>query len=136
MSIALAIDYGTKRCGIAVSDVLQIIATGLTTVPTHELLTFLDDYMKKEQVSVIVIGDPKRLDNSEGIHEPQIKSLINKIQLKHPEVKIERIDERFTTKIAQQTLIEGGVPKMKRRNKALHDQISATLILQSWLYYK
>jgi len=136
MGIALAIDYGIKRTGIAVTDQEQIIATGLTTVPTGELMDFLTDYLHKNHVEVIVVGEPKRLDGTPGTLEPHIKQLISKIKNQYPELTIVRIDERFTTSLAQQSLIESGVPKMKRRNKALHDEVSATLILQSWLYYK
>ncbi len=136
MSIALAIDYGTKRCGIAVTDPLQIIASGLTTIHTHDLLNFLSEYIRDNDVSIIVIGEPRKIDNTPGDLEPQIRGLIKKIQKQFPHIEIVRIDERFTTHLAQQSLIQGGVPKMKRRNKALHDKISATIILQSWLYYK
>ena len=136
MSIALAIDYGTKRCGIAVTDPLQIIASGLTTVRTHELPDFLNKYVRENDVSIIVVGDPRKIDNTSGDLEPQIRALIKKIQKQFPQIEIVRIDERFTSQLAQQSMIQAGVPKLKRRNKALHDQVSATIILQSWLYYK
>lgn len=136
MSRVLALDYGSKRTGIAVSDELQLIASGLTTVETSTLLDFLKDYFIKEKVSLILVGQPKRFDNSFSEIEATIQEFIVKLQNQNPEIPIKRIDERFTSKIAFQSMIDSGMKKKERRNKAHIDIISATLILQSYLYYK
>ena len=133
MKRILALDYGTKRTGIAVTDELQLIASGLTTVLTKDIFTFLKEYMSKEQVELFVIGEPKQLNNLESESEVFIKPFIVKLKKLFPEIPIVRIDERFTSKIARQSLIEAGVPKKKRQNKKLIDEISATIILQSYL---
>ena len=135
MSRILALDYGTKRTGIAVTDELQIIASGLTTVATIDLLVFLDDYFSKEDVTLILIGLPKKLDNTPSESEKFITPFIQKLKKKFPDIPLKRIDERFTSKIAFQTMIDSGLSKKKRRNKALVDEISATIILQSYLHY-
>ena len=132
----LAIDYGKIRTGIAVSDELQLIASGLTTVETSSLLDFLKNYLLEEKVALILIGQPKRFDNSFSEIESTIQEFIVKLQNQNPEIPIKRIDERFTSKIAFQSMIESGMKKKERRNKAHVDEISATLILQSYLYYK
>lgn len=136
MARILGIDYGIKRTGIAVTDELQIIASGLTTVNTEELLAFLKEYILEEDVELFVVGKPKQLDNTESESESLIKPFIIRLKSEFPEIPIMRIDERFTSKIAFQTMIDGGVGKKKRRNKAKVDEISATLILQSYLYNK
>ncbi len=136
MSRILALDYGTKKTGIAVTDELQLIASGLTTVETPQLLKFLKDYFSKEKVELILIGEPKTLMNKPSESEKFIKSFINKFKIVFPKMKIERIDERFTSKLAFQTMIDSGLKKKQRQNKALIDEISATIILQSYLYYK
>jgi putative Holliday junction resolvase len=136
MSRVLALDYGSKRTGIAVSDELQLIASGLTTVETSYLLNFLKNYFLEEKVALILIGQPKRFDNSYSEIEATIQEFIVKLQNQNPEIPIKRIDERFTSKIAFQSMIESGMKKKERRNKAHVDEISATLILQSYLYYK
>ncbi len=136
MARILALDFGTKRTGIAVTDELQIIASGLTTVNTKELLPFLKDYLSKEQVELFLIGEPKQMDNSESESEKHIKAFIVKLQKQFPKIPIEREDERFTSKMALQTMIDSGLKKKQRQNKALVDEISATLILQSYLYSK
>ena len=134
MARILSIDYGGKRCGIAVTDPLQIIASGLTTVNTRELLDFLNNYFKKENVEKVVIGYPEKLDNERTPDSvPLIKNFIKKFKKKFPNLPIEKEDEHFTSKMAVNAMIEGGVKKMKRRNKALVDKISAALILQSYL---
>jgi putative Holliday junction resolvase len=130
---ALAIDYGTKRTGIAVTDELQLIASGLTTVATADLLEFLIDYTKKEQVAVIVVGKPLQMDSTESESEPEILSFIKKLNEALPHFPVVRIDERFTSKMAQRSLLETGARIKHRRNKALIDEISATLILQNYL---
>ncbi len=136
MARILALDFGTKRTGIAVTDELQIIASGLTTVNTKELLSFLKDYLSKEQVELFLIGEPKQMDNTESESEKYIKPFIEKLQKEFPEIPIKREDERFTSKMAVQTMIDSGLKKKQRQNKALVDEISATLILQSYLYSK
>ena len=131
----LALDYGTKRTGIAVTDELQIVASGLTTVATPDLLLFLEDYFSKEDVALIIVGLPKKLDNTPSESEQFIIPFIKKLTAKFPNIPLKRIDERFTSKMAFQTMIDSGLSKKKRRNKALVDEISATIILQSYLHY-
>ncbi|PWH83006.1 Holliday junction resolvase RuvX [Algibacter marinivivus] len=136
MARILAIDFGTKRTGIAVTDELQIIASGLTTVNTKELLSFLKDYISKESVELFLVGEPKQMDNTASESEVHITSFIDKLEKVIPSIPIIRVDERFTSKMAFQTMIDSGLKKNQRKNKALIDQISATLILQSYLYSK
>lgn len=136
MSRVIAIDYGLKRTGIAVSDELQLIASGLTTIETNGLLMFLNDYFLRENVALILVGQPKRFDNTFSDIETTIQEFILKLQNQNPDIPIKRIDERFTSKIAFQSMIDSGMKKKERRNKANIDEISATLILQSYLYYK
>ena len=132
----LAIDYGSKRTGLAVTDQLQIIASGLTTVASKDLLVFLKDYIAKEAIDLILVGEPKQLDNSASESEALIASFIEQLKEIAPEIEIKRIDERFTSKMAVQTMIDSGLKRKQRRNKALVDEISATIILQSYLYNK
>ncbi|RLD26112.1 MAG: Holliday junction resolvase RuvX [Bacteroidetes bacterium] len=136
MARILAIDYGLKRTGIAVTDELQIIASGLTTVATNELIPFLKDYVVKESVELFLVGLPKQMNNEPSQSEEFINSFLKKLKVTFPKIPIERVDERFTSKIAFQTMIDGGLNKKQRKNKALVDQISATIILQSYLYSK
>ncbi|MCH2033010.1 MAG: Holliday junction resolvase RuvX [Tenacibaculum sp.] len=136
MARILAIDFGLKRTGIAVTDELQIIASGLTTVPTEDLISFLKDYISKENVELFIVGKPKQMDNSDSESEQLIVPFITKLSKEIPTIPIERVDERFTSKMAFQTMIDGGLKKKQRRNKALVDEISATIILQSYLYSK
>ncbi len=136
MSRVLAIDFGEKKTGIAVSDELQLIASGLTTVPTNTIFTFLRDYLSKETVEIVLVGEPKTLQNKPSQSEKFITPFIKKLQLQFPKITIKRIDERFTSKIAFQTMIDSGLKKKQRQNKEIIDEISATLILQSYLYYK
>ncbi|MCF7561760.1 Holliday junction resolvase RuvX [Sabulilitoribacter multivorans] len=136
MGRILAIDYGTKRTGIAVTDELQIIASGLTTVNTKDLLLFLNDYIKNESVELFLIGEPKQMNNTASESESYIAEFIQKLEKQIPNIPITRVDERFTSKIAFQTMIDSGLKKSQRKNKALVDEISATLILQSYLYSK
>jgi len=136
MTKVIALDVGTKRTGIAETDPMQIIATGLTTVKTYELLSFLKEYVAREKPEYLVIGQPKRLHGELGSIEGFIVELIAKIQKKHPNLPIERIDERFTSKMAFQTMIDSGLKKKDRANKELVDEVSATIILQSWLSKK
>ena len=132
----MAIDYGQKRTGIAVTDDLKIIASGLTTVNTNELISFLKSYTTDHQVELILVGEPKRMNNEASEVEKLIKPLIEELHLAFPEISVERVDERFTSKMAFQTMIDAGISKKKRQNKTLIDEISATLILQSYLYSK
>ena len=134
MARILAIDYGTKRTGIAVTDELQIIASGLTTVPTKELLDFLEKYFSKEEVELVLIGEPKQMDNSASQSEAGIQEFLKKFTEKFPGKELKRVDERFTSKMAFQTMIDSGLKKKQRQNKGLIDEISATIILQSYLY--
>ncbi|ATA75311.1 Holliday junction resolvase RuvX [Capnocytophaga canis] len=129
----LAIDYGVKRCGIAVTDPMQIIASGLTTVATNELLQFLKKYVNEENVREIIVGKPKRMNNEDSDIEALILNFINKLTSEFPELTILREDERFTSKMAFQTMIDSGMKKKQRQNKELIDEISATIILQSYL---
>lgn len=133
MARIIAIDYGKKRTGIAVTDPLQIIASGLTTVATRDLLAFIDNYLKQEDVSTIVIGEPKQMDYTDSELGAVIHQFAHNLQVAYPHVKIERVDERFTSKMAFQTMIDSGLSKAKRRNKALVDEIAATIILQTYL---
>jgi putative Holliday junction resolvase len=134
MGRILAIDYGTKRTGIAVTDELQIIASGLTTVVTHDLIGFLTDYISKENVELFIIGEPKQMNNEVSESEASIQIFIEKLTREIPDIPIKRVDERFTSKMAFQTMIDSGLNKNQRKNKALVDEISATIILQSYLY--
>ena len=136
MSRILALDYGTKRTGIAVTDPLQIIASGLCTVDTVDLLPFLKQYMTQESVICVVLGAPRRWDNTTGPIENEIQSFIERFQSVFPQMQLKRQDERFTSMMAQKAMVDGGLKKSKRQDKALVDQISATLILQSYLTKK
>lgn len=133
MSRILAIDYGRKRTGIAVSDPLQIIASGLTTVPTHQLMDFLLNYIKQEQVECIIIGHPKQLNNEDSENMKNIVPFIKRLKKILPDMPVQLVDERFTSVLAHQTMLAGGLKKKDRQNKALVDEISATIILQSYL---
>jgi putative Holliday junction resolvase len=136
MSKILAIDYGQKRVGIAVTDDLQIIASGLTTVHSKDVIAFLEDYFAKNNVECIVVGDPKDLKNNPAESARFIEPFVKHLSRKFPNIKIERVDERFTSKMAFQTMIDSGLKKKARQNKALVDEISATIILQSFLEQK
>lgn len=136
MGRILAIDYGRKRTGIAVTDELQIIANALTTVPTHELFKFLTDYNKNENLECIVVGEPRQMDNSVSEAAKYIDPFVKKLRKQFPEIRVERFDERFTSKMASQTIIDAGLKKKDRQNKALIDSVSAAIILQSYLESK
>lgn len=133
MGRILALDYGRKRTGIAETDELQLIASGLTTVFTNDLIPFLEEYIAKEEVEQIVVGEPKQMNNEPSESEVLIKSFLKKFSRIFPEISIVRQDERFTSRMAVSSMIEGGMGKKKRQNKALVDEISATLILQAFL---
>ena len=136
MGRILAIDYGTKRTGIAITDEMQIIASGLTTVDTKELLSFLTNYVDSEKVDKFVVGLPKQMNNMASESESYIQKFLEQLTKAIPNIPIERVDERFTSKMAFQTMIDSGLKKKQRKNKALIDEISATLILQSYLASK
>ncbi|MGA1226928.1 MAG: Holliday junction resolvase RuvX [Tamlana sp.] len=136
MGRILALDFGTKRTGIAVTDELQIIASGLTTVDTKDLMEFLKVYVKDGIVDLFLIGEPKQMNNMVSESETHIVAFIKKLEKEIPSIPIKRVDERFTSKMAFQTMIDSGLKKNQRKNKALIDEISATLILQSYLYSK
>tara|TARA_R100001369_G_scaffold20091_1_gene36560 strand:+ start:34153 stop:34560 length:408 start_codon:yes stop_codon:yes gene_type:complete len=134
MARILALDYGAKRTGIAVTDEMQIIASGLTTVETRELLKFLEAYFSSENVELVLVGEPKQMDNTASQSEVAISEFLKKFSLKFPLMQLKRVDERFTSKMAVKTMLDSGLKKKKRQNKALVDEISATIILQSYLY--
>ena len=136
MGRILAIDYGSKRTGIAVTDELQLIASGLTTVETHTLMPFLSHYFSEQKVDTIVIGEPTQRDGMPSSIEGNIQNFIKGFRVKFPSIAIVRVDERFTSKMAFQTMIDSGLKKKQRQNKALVDEISATIILQQFLYTK
>ncbi len=136
MARILAIDYGQKRTGIAVTDELQIIASGLTTVDTKELMIFLSNYISNEKVELFLVGEPKQKDGAASQSEAFIEPFLKQLDKKFPNIPVKRLDERFTSKMAFQTMIDGGLKKKQRQNKALIDEISATIILQDYLYNK
>lgn len=129
----LAIDYGGKRCGIAVTDPLQIIASGLTTVESSSLMKWLEQYFKTEEVELVLIGLPKTLRNEDTHGTGLVQAFLKTFREKFPERSIQTLDERFTSKIAFQTMIDSGLKKKDRRNKALIDEISAVILLQGYL---
>jgi putative Holliday junction resolvase len=136
MSRILAIDYGRKRTGIAVTDPMQIIANGLTTVSTHQLMDFLLNYIKQEPVERIIIGHPKQMNNEDSENMKNIIPFMNRLKKLLPDMPVELVDERFTSVLAHQAMLAGGLKKKDRQNKALVDEISATIILQSYLESK
>ncbi len=133
MARILAIDYGRKRTGLAVTDDLQIIASGLTTVPSAETIAFLSGYLSREKVECFVVGLPRQMNNSPSESVVMIESFIRALEKNFPHVPVVRTDERFTSKIAFQTMVSAGLKKKDRQNKGLVDQVSATIILQSYL---
>ena len=136
MSRILAIDYGKKRTGVAVTDILQIIANGLTTVATPELMDFILKYIEKEPVERIIVGYPKQMNNEDSENMKRITPFVNQLKKKLPNIPVELVDERFTSVLAHQAMLDGGLKKKARQNKALVDEISATIILQSYLESK
>jgi putative Holliday junction resolvase len=134
MGRILAIDYGTKRTGIAVTDEMQIIASGLTTVSTEDLLSFLDNYFENESVELVLVGEPKQKDGTHSAVEENIRVFLGSFAKKFPNMEVVRVDERYSSKQAFQSMIDSGMKKKKRRDKALLDEISATIILQEYLY--
>ena len=132
----LAIDYGMKRTGIAVTDILQIIASGLTTVPSDTAIAFLKEYFSKEEVIKVLIGEPKQMNGQPSESTPIIEKFVSDFKTAFPDMMIERVDERFTSKMAFQTMIDSGLKKKQRKNKALVDEIAATILLQEYLTRK
>jgi len=129
----LSIDYGLKRTGLAVTDPLQIIATGLTTVESKQLVPFLKDYFTKEEVELIIIGEPKNWDDTDTHATPLVEKCIKELQKKFPSIPIRKVDERYTSKMAKDAMLEMGLKKSQRRDKKLVDEIAATILLQEYL---
>lgn len=133
MGRIIAIDYGKKRSGIAVTDTLKIVANGLTTVPTHTLSDFIKNYIASESVEKIVVGLPKQMNNQPSENMRYIQPFVNRLRKEIPEIPVEMYDERFTSVLAHRAMIDGGMKKMARRDKAIVDEISATIILNDYL---
>ena len=133
MGRIISIDYGLKRTGLAVTDPLQIIATGLTTVESKQLIPFLKDYFAREEVELIIIGEPKNWDDTDTHATPLVERFIKELQKNFPAIPIKKVDERFTSKMAKDAMLEMGLKKMQRRNKKLVDEIAATILLQEYL---
>ena len=133
MARILSIDYGLKRTGIAVTDPLKIIATGLTTVASKELITFLKDYFSREEVELIIIGEPKNWDDTDTHATPLVEKFIKDLQKNFPAMQVIKVDERYTSKMAKDSMLEMGLTKKKRRDKKLVDKIAATILLQEYL---
>ena len=129
----MAIDYGLKRTGIAVTDPFQIIASGLTTVESPKLIPFLKEYMRSETVELILIGEPKNWDDSDTHATPLVRQIVQRLQKEFPTIPLRPVDERFTSKLASRAMVEMGMKKKQRQNKALVDEIAATIMLQEYL---
>lgn len=136
MARILSIDYGLKRTGIAVTDDFQIIASGLTTIPSTDIIPFLKTYFSKENVETVIIGEPKQMNGLPSESTEIIENFITQFHTEFPNMKMERVDERFTSKMAFQTMIDSGLKKKQRQNKGLIDEIAATILLQDYLNYK
>lgn len=132
----LAIDYGVKRTGIAITDEMQMIAFGLTTIASETAIPFLKDYFSKEKIVEVIVGEPKQMDGTPSQSAEIINDFIAKFIKAFPEMPLARVDERFTSKMAFQTMIDSGLSKKQRQNKALVDEIAATIMLQDYLHYK
>ena len=129
----ISIDYGAKRTGLAVTDPLQIIATGLTTVESKELIPFLKDYFAREEVELIIIGEPKNWDDTDTHATPLVEKIIKQLEKNFPKIPIKKVDERYTSKMAKDAMLEMGLKKMQRRDKKLVDEIAATIMLQEYM---
>ena len=129
----LSIDYGSKRTGLAVTDPLKIIASGLAGIHTKDLESYLTDYFKKEEVELVIIGHPTNWDDSDTHATPLVQAFINRFKKVFPNIPIEKVDERFTSKLAVQSMAESGMKKKNRQNKNLVDEIAATIMLQEYL---
>jgi putative Holliday junction resolvase len=136
MARIMAIDYGLKRTGLAVTDPLQIIATGLTTIESPRLIPFLKDYFKKEPVELILIGEPKNWDDTDTHATPLVRQVMVRLQREFPSIPLRPVDERYTSKMASRAMIDMGMKKKRRQNKALVDEIAATILLQEYLEKK
>jgi putative Holliday junction resolvase len=136
MGKALGIDYGTKRTGIAITDAMRIIASGLITIPTHTLDDFIADIVVKETIEFFVLGDPKSLDGTVTDSTGHVNGFLKRLQKKYPRIPVHQVDERFTSKIAKQSILASGIKRKGRQNKALVDEVSATIILQDYLDYR
>ncbi len=136
MGRIVAIDYGRKRTGIAVTDTLQIIANGLTTVPSGEVVRYLSDYIAREPVELFVVGLPKQMNNEPSENMSHVKAFVTHLRRALPQIPVTYYDERFTSVMAHRTMLDGGLPKKKRQDKALVDEISAVIILQAYLESK
>src|ERR1700761_151923 len=133
MARIMAIDYGLKRTGIAVTDPLQIIATGLKTIESPKLIEFLKEYFRTEAVELILIGEPKNWDDSDTHATPLVRQIMERLRKEFPAIPLQPVDERFTSKMASRAMVEMGMKKKQRQNKALVDEIAATILLQEWL---
>lgn len=129
----MAIDYGKKRVGLAVTDPLQITANGLDTVASHEVLDYLTRYLAQEQVDLFLLGSPKQNDNSDSENMARVKEFAKALKRRFPDKEIVMVDERFTSVLAHRAMLDGGLKKKARQDKALVDKISATIILQSYM---
>lgn len=136
MGRILALDYGSKRTGVAITDELQLIASGLTTVATSDLMDFLKKYFASEKVELVLVGEPRQKDGTHSNIEIEIQKFLKKFLEAFPDLEVKRVDERYTSKMAFQTMLDSGLKKKQRQNKALVDEISATIILQEYLYNK
>ncbi len=133
MARILAIDYGLKRTGLAVTDPLQIIATGLTTIESPKLIAFLKDYFKKEEVELILVGEPKNWDDTDTHATPLVRQIVKRLEKEFPAIPLKMADERYTSKMASRAMIDMGLKKKQRRNKGLVDEIAATILLQEYM---
>ena len=133
MARIMAIDYGGKRTGLAVTDPLQIVATGLTTIETPQLFKYLKEYFSKEPVELILIGMPTNWDDSDTHATPLVRKAIERLHKEFPQIPVRTVDERYTSKMAKQAILEMGIKKKERRNKALVDEIAATIMLQEYM---
>jgi len=130
----MAFDYGTKRIGIAVTDPLQMIATGLDTIHPNQIIEYLKKYLQTEQVERFILGDPKQMDGTPSQSAPHVKGFANLLKKTFPDIPVEMFDERFTSKMASAAILQSGIKKSARQEKGLVDTVSATILLQSWLY--
>jgi putative Holliday junction resolvase len=136
MGRIIAVDYGKKRTGIAVSDPLKLIAGGLTTLPSSEVISFLKQYITENEVDVILLGEPRQMNYQPSENWARVMTFKKKLRQTFPDIEIKAVDERFTSVLAHQAMLQGGLKKKARQNKALVDELSATIILQSYLETK
>jgi putative Holliday junction resolvase len=133
MARIMAFDYGTKRIGLAVTDPLQMIATGLDNIHPKDIIEYLKKYLQTEQVETFVVGEPKQMDNTPSQSAIHVKGFVNLLKKAFPDIPVQMMDERFTSKMASAAILAGGVKKSGRQNKALVDTVSAVILLQSWM---